>query len=379
MANLVLQFNGENTYSDGTYLPSPEVGVLNNRIIAQSIPFNSGDLTANAVIDYTSDELPSDVNELQKLNSGFIVVCDADWVTVIRDRNVMRFVFDANHDTTERIATVIFKHNTEKEVYCEVTITQEGEEYELTVDPDSIVFGEDADSTIVNVTCTGGTGRYIIRKIKKYTIYSYGDGEDEKITKRVVFDNAISAAIDPEDLSHLIVGSNGSLILDDSYYEVTIEHKDMIGLTQTITVKFPPYHRIESIPTDSEGGGNGCPEESLISITITAPPHEDVVDPELIIDERDTDITIDSSDYCAEIEIATVPQESQIYFVYYGGFIADYVITDYIDENENITHGLKIKAKPNPYGFGRDCIGYVINAMYPQVRTQITIHQDGNT
>lgn len=380
MANLTLQFNDVTAYGDGVYLPSHVDGSI-NPVIDVSVLFSGAELTANAVIDNGSVVLPSNTEELQMLNSGFTVTSDSDWITIVRDRNIVRFVVDTNHDVFERVAHIIFKHNTEKEVYCEAEITQYGEEYDLTVDPDHIEFLEGADSTTVNVTCTGGTGQYLIHKIKKYTTYgySYGDNEYGEITKRVAFDNAINAVIDPENSSHLIVSSNGSLVLDDSHYEVTVEHKDMIGLTQTIRVEFPQYHRIESIPTDSGESGNGCPEEPLIPIAITSPPNDDVVEPELIIDERDTDITIDSSNYCGEIEIATVPQESQVYFVYYGDFIDDYVITDYVDENDEITHGLKIKAKPNPYGFGRKCVGYVINAMYPQVRVQLIIHQDGRT
>lgn len=382
MTNLILNFNGETTYSDGTYLPTPDVEPMNNRIIDQIIAYNSDDIVANATIDNAEGALfvfPEELDELQKLNSGYIVTSDSDWVTIVRDRNQIRFVFDVNHDTVERVANIIFKHNTEKEVYCNVRLTQVGEEYVLEADRNEVTFGEDSESTIVNITCSGGTGRYGIHKIRKYTVYKIGDDPDKQLVKRVVFDNAISAEINGEDPSQLIIGSNGSLILDDSYYEVTIEHSDMLGLTQTITVKFPAYESIDEIPESSGGSEVECDdsEDILTPPSITLPPDEEIT-PAVIIDERDADITIDSADYF-EIEVVTVPQESQIYFIYYGSFIDEYTITDYIDENDNISHVLSIKAKPNPYGLGRNCIGYVINAMYPTVRQMISIHQDGNT
>ena len=382
MANLILNFNGETTFSDGTFLPTPDVEPMNNRIIDQIIAYNSDDIVANATIDNNEGALfvfPEDLDELQKLNSGYIVTSDADWVTIVRDRNQIRFVFEVNHDTVERVANIIFKHNTEKEVYCHVSVTQLGEEYVLEVDTNDVTFGIDSESTTVNVTCSGGTGRYGIHKIRKYTIYKIGNDPNKQLVKRVVFDNAISAAINRENPLELIIGSNGSLILDDSYYEVTIEHNDMLGLTQTITVKFPAYADIDEIPESGGGSGVTCndAEDLLPPPSITAPPDEEII-PSIIIDERDEDITISSSDYF-EIEVVTVPQESQIYFMYYGSFIDDYTITDYIDENDNISHVLRIKAKPNPYGLGRNCIGYVINAMYPTVRQMISIHQDGNT
>ena len=132
MTNLILNFNGETTYSDGTYLPTPDVEPMNNRIIDQLIAYNSNDIVANATIDNAEGALfvfPEELDDLQKLNSGYIVTSDSDWVTIVRDRNQIRFVFDVNHDTVERVANIIFKHNTEKEVYCNVLLTQVGEEY----------------------------------------------------------------------------------------------------------------------------------------------------------------------------------------------------------------------------------------------------------
>lgn len=390
MANLILEFNNTITYSDGTYVPNDDTDT-NNKIIHQTISYNGVELIANAAVDVDNVSLPSVTSELQSLSSSYIITVDADWVTTIRDRNITRFVFDRNSSASERFANIIFKHNVEKEVYCQILITQSGEQYELTFDNENETDGEITFTTIdpdeekeIKIICTGGCCEYNVHKVRKYTIHRIGEGVDDVIVKRSNYDNALSVfppVIDGENhtKSVLTIHSNGSLITDNSYYEVILEHKDVIGLTLTIKVNYPSYNAIESIedvPGESE---YECEEEQLLPPRIPDRPDEEIIPSIAFIDRDNNNVTIRSDAYCEEILVETVPMESQIYFKYYGSFVAYYEINDYIDSNDNIYHGLTIKAKPNVFGIGRNSVGYIINAMYPQVRIKVELHQDGNT
>lgn len=419
MANLTVKIiNGEetySTYSDGTFLPwSPvvtydgQVVVLpdyeqpssgngrdgdeateNNQIIDVEVPFDCEEITLKALSDNENgiplnDEGEDDDDKLQEEGSSYIVTTDSDWIKLIRERNITRLVFKRNYSESERVGNIIIKHNTEKEVYCAVTITQHGDVYTLSTDADEngIVFETiDGGDETVTVTCTGGTGEYVIHKIRKYIAYKIETSVGEiEVVKRASFDNAISVTKNPTNPNEITIHGNGSLSLDESYYEVILEHKDVIGLTATIKVSFPNYNAVDMLPDVYVDEKLVCAEEA-----VTPPPQihhndGDEITPSIeLVDERDDDITINSYEYFAEIMVLTEPMESQIYFNYYGNFIDDVIITDYIDDNMQISHGIKIKAKPNPYSIDRHCVAFIINAMYPDVRLRINIHQDGNT
>ena len=379
MANLMLKFDDALAYSDGTLLPSEEAESINNKLISKSVNCYGEEFLSIAATDvdggdsFVFPDPDNNLSEVQDLHSSYIVVSDSDWVTVIRERNITRFIVPRNIDPYERIAHITFKHNTEKEVYCVVEIFQAGEEYTLTVDRNTVQFSTVSESTeTVNVTCTGGSGEYVVHKIRKYTIINPEDNPINQIKSRVVFDNGITVTGYDD---HIGIKSVGSLILDSSYYEVILEHKDLIGLTASIIVKMPPYDPIQ-MPTHNPESGETCPPAQMLAEK-DIPIQSGHINPSVSADMNE--ITIDSSGYSDEITVVTSPEESQIYFTYYGTFIDDYIITDYEERDGSITHGLKIKAKPNPFGIGRNCIGYIINAMYPQVRYRINIHQDGNT
>ena len=379
MINLTINLDGVLSYSDGTYLPSEVDNVEENRIINSVCPFSGSELVLKAVTDFPDGVManfPED-DSIQYYDSSYIVVSDSSWITLIRERNITRLLVEPNHDEVERIANIIVKHNIEADVYCAISLIQEPDIYTLETDKSSITFGIDADSETITVTCTGGSGEYVVHDIRKYTTIDYG--ENVTITKRVPFDNSLNATINDEDPNILVINSFGQLITDNSYYDVTIEHKDMLGLTTTIRVYYGSIEEIGELPT-VKSSDTKCEDIELLPISITEPPQEDEIVPSIEITSRDNgEIWINSTDYCDEIEIVTNPMESQIDFRYYGNFIDDVSITDYIDENENITHGLRIKAKPNTLGVRRNCIGYIINAMYPQTRLRIEIHQEANT
>ena len=383
MANLTVRIGDELTYSDGTYLPSEGVTELNNPKLILSVPFDAGEIVLRCVADTKNGALYTfpDDDELQKYSSSYSVTSDSEWVSLVRERNITRILLEPNYDTYDRSADIIIKHNTGKEVYCEVNITQYGDVYVLETLQSDFNFPIEAYESTVRVICSGGTGKYSVRDIRKYTRFMYKDDESDEepdiIVKRVNFDNALSATIDSDNPDSLIINSHGSLSLDDSYYEIILEHNDMIGLTATVRVTFEEPSGID-IPNIPDEGTYTCDDEPLMpQPQINQPDVEET--PAVIINERYTDIWIDSSDYFGEIIVETVPMESKIYFIYYGDIIGDYIITDYESDDGTIFHGLKIKAKPNPYNSERNCIGYVINAMYPSVKQRIYIHQEANS
>ena len=110
-----------------------------------------------------------------------------------------------------------------------------------------------------------------------------------------------------------------------------------------------------------------------MQISITDDTEEPIVPEITLVDERDEEIEFD---YTGEeekiIEVLTVPQDSNVYFNYYGDFIESTEIT--YDE-ETLNKYIKIKAKRNPYSLDRQCIAYIINAEYPIVRKKIIIRQ----
>lgn len=369
MANILIDIDGQNAYSDGTYIPSDCVSG-DNCIINIQIDNGSTEKILRAVADISANDV-IDFDDLQEYSSSYAISVNSEWVTVIRERNVTRLLFSPNYDEYGRECDIIVTHTAAQETYCMVHVAQDGNEYTLDTSVDTLNFGVNPDTQTVMVTCTGGSCEYMVHKVRKYTKYTYSDtGESVpyEITKRVTFDNAISVFKDGDTVT---VCSYGSFILDDSYYEITFEHMDMPGLKKTITIEVESASETQ-LP-DIEVAEVNCPEEDKLPIDISTPDNEETITPS--IESRDSEIVVNSDDYSPEIIITTVPQESQIYFTFTGTFIDDYIITDYVDENDNITHGLRIKAKPNPFGVMRYCVGYVINAMYPQVKMELQIRQ----
>lgn len=147
-----------------------------------------------------------------------------------------------------------------------------------------------------------------------------------------------------------------------------------MGLTASLKVEFncESDNYFDSIPDISSEKDN-CPNIDRLQISITDDTEEPIVPEITFVDERDEEIEFD---YTGEeekiIEVLTVPQDSNVYFNYYGDFIESTEIT--YDE-ETLNKFIKIKAKRNPYSLDRQCIAYIINAEYPIVRKKIIIRQ----
>ena len=394
MANtLEILKNGDSiAYSDGTTIP--EFGTItDNGADSWTYENTSNELT----VGY--DEQPMELTvktDGDENNSSFIVSSDSEWAKIIRNRNIIDIIFDVNHDIDDRACNIIFQHNVDADVVCVVSITQEGEIYSIKLNGEDnttvnfdCVNNDTTCSSEIAVTCSGGTGEYKIFKPRKYIKQTVGeDGETYEYSKQVAYDGALDIV---RTNTGFEVCCDGALSAEydencdeetgkctykynnNSYYEVIVAHKDILGLTASLKVEFTcDNNKFGDIPDISEVGDN-CLNIDRLPISITDDTEESIVPEIALVDERDEEIEFD---YTGEdekiIEVLTVPQDSNVYFNYYGDFIESTEIT--YDE-ETLNKFIKIKAKRNPYSLDRQCIAYIINAEYPIVRKKIIIRQ----
>lgn len=390
MANTleILKDGNRIAYSDGTTIP--EFGTITDNPTDNEFSVSYDNAPIKLTVKTDGDEN----------NSSFIVSSDSEWAKIIRNRNIIDIIFDVNHDIDDRVCNIIFQHNVDADVVCVVSITQEGEIYDIKLTEDggneinTIVFGCVSDGTQckgITVTCSGGTKEYKIFKPRKYIKQTVGkDNESYEYSKQVAYDGALdivrtdtgfkvccdgalSAEYD-ETCNNTETGSCTYIYKNNSYYEIIVAHKDILGLTASLKVEFDckgdnDFGSIPNIPTEKDN----CPQIGRLEISITDDTEEPIVPEIALVDERDDEIEFD---YTGEdekiIEVLTVPQDSNVYFNYYGDFIESTEIT--YDE-ETLNKFIKIKAKRNPYSLDRQCIAYIINAEYPIVRKKIIIRQ----
>lgn len=398
MANTleILKDGDSIAYSDGTTMP--EFGKITD---------NGDD---NWAYENTLNELTAEYDEQpMKLtvktdgdenNSSFIVSSDSEWAKIIRNRNIIDILFDVNHDIDDRVCNIIFQHNVDADVVCVVSITQEGEIYDIkltNVNGDEIssinfdCVSDDAQCVNdITVICNGGTGEYKIFKPRKYIRQTVGeDDETYKYSKQVAYDGALDIVRTNTGFEVCCDGALSSEYDEDcdtetgictytynnnSYYEVIVAHKDILGLTASLKVEFncEEDNTFDSIPDISSKEDN-CPQIGRLEISITDDAEEPIVPEIALVDERDGELEFDySGEEEIAVEVQTVPEDSNVYFNYYGDFIESTEIT--YDE-ETLNKFIKIKAKRNPYSLDRQCIAYIINAEYPIVRKKIVIRQ----
>jgi len=400
MANTLEIFKDEESiaYSDGTTIP--EFGTITD---------NGDD---NWAYENTLNELTVGYNEPpMKLtvktdgdenNSSFIVSSDSEWAKIIRNRNIIDIIFDVNHDIDSRVCNIIFQHNVDADVVCVVSVTQEGEIYDIKLtnangdEISSINFDCVSDEAQcvndITVICNGGTGEYKVFKPRKYIRQTVGeDDETYEYGKQVAYDGALdivrtntgfevccdgALSAEYDEDCNIETGICSYTYSNNSYYEIIVAHKDILGLTASLKVEFnygaDNNFGSNSIPDISSKEDNCLPIERL-PISITDDAEEPIVPEISLVDERDEELEFD---YTGEneiiIEVHTTPEDSDIYFNYYGDFIESTEIT--YDE-ETLNKFIKIKAKRNPYSLDRQCIAYIINSEYPIVRKKIIIRQ----
>lgn len=394
MANTLEIFkDGESiAYGDGTTIP--EFGTITD---------NGDDnwTYANTYNELTVgyDEQPMKLTvktDGDENNSSFIVSSDSEWAKIIRNRNIIDIIFDVNHDIDDRVCNIIFQHNVDADVVCVISVTQEGEIYSIKLngeDSTTIRFNcvnDDTDCKEITVKCDGGTKEYKIFKPRKYIKQTIENGDEEyQYDKQVAYDGALdivrtdtgfevccdgALSAEYDESCGTETGSCTYRYNNNSYYEVIVAHKDILGLTASLKVEFNcgDDNTFDSIP-DTPSEKDNCLNIDRLQISITDDTEEPIVPEIALVDERNDEIEFD---YTGEeekiIEVQTVPEDSSVYFNYYGDFIESAEIT--YDE-ETLNKYIKIKAKRNPYSLDRQCIAYIINAEYPIVRKKIIIRQ----
>lgn len=381
--SLSVNFNDNRIVSsEGEYIPTFEHGMYEMKANYEGrlVNYPENDLLFHVFVDGIDTK------------SSFLVSSDSEWAKLFRQRNDVKVVLEPNHDMEERSCNITFTHNTAQDVCCIIYITQEGERYDINLcdgndcDTDEVIFPKliGKYNKTLSVNCIGGTSKFKIFKPKKF-INSFVD--DIQIVKRVAFDGAIN--VKRVNDNQIEISTNGALssiytkgeeldtyVYDNNcYYVVTVSHSDMIGLTDSVKVSFKNTDEanLPQLTTSTDETG-ACEEIILLPPKITNPPEEDIIPSIEFVDPRtDEELFVDDSTIYYDVRVRTEPQESLVYFTYFGDYIEDVKIT-----HDGELSTVSIKMKRNPYSFERKCTGYIINAEYPTVKIRIHITQDGN-
>lgn len=242
-------------------------------------------------------DLTQEPEDFSDLNNSFYFVCNEDWITVLRNRNLITLIIRNNHSTEERNGIVSFYHNVGKYDYRTViengeetvvaveneinlNIIQNGCEYSVEIEGnfegegktlmlDSLPDG--FEEKFFTVNCIGGRERFKVRKVKKYKRLLIKENEYDdpiEIISPVAYDNSFqieytdngfkvinfgnincnytekcpsSSSISyPLEMKTCYTGNKKKrdLITDDYYYEITIHHIDCIDSIDTLIVTY---------------------------------------------------------------------------------------------------------------------------------------------
>lgn len=346
-------------------------------------------------------------------NNSFYHVCNEDWIHVIRQRNNLKLVITDNFSPDERHGVISFFHNVDEDVYINITIVQNGTYYGISVGQTTLVLkslaeNDGVEEHVIPVVCEGGRGKFGIMRPKKYELVDSDVIED--YYKLVPYDNAFEVK---RDGSNVVVKNYGNVncIYDTKYYDpddveltqeeydelpdwvkemccvkstfksdsyyylLTVYHKDMIDVTDTITITFNPQNPDSDITCDrltprfstSIHGPGGGVDLSRPDFT----PEEDGSlegDTPSITCETDK-VLFDSSEDTKTVHFETVPADSPIYLLSDNDFIKDYEIND---------HDITITVEANPFFGDRACVVTVANSDYSGVSMNLILKQEGS-
>lgn len=176
------------------------------------------------------------------LLNHFKVSCDSEWVKIKRLRNSIELVIDKNNSLKERVASLLFTHNLDKEVYINLNIMQAACEYGISVNKSEIVFdtlldADDAEKEIcdVMVTATNGIQDFGIGSvIEKVDVSSDGNDENDYI---ITYDNGLK--LTKIGTNKLRITNYGRVFLQDNvYYTITLYHKNNPRSIAKIVIRY---------------------------------------------------------------------------------------------------------------------------------------------
>lgn len=176
------------------------------------------------------------------LLNHFKVSCDSEWVKIKRLRNSIELVIDKNNSLKERVASLLFTHNLDKEAYINLNIMQAACEYGISVNKSEIVFDtlldqDDVDKEIceVTVTTTNGVQDFGIGSVvERVDVDGDGVGDNDYIIK---YDNGLK--LTKVGTKTLRITNYGRVFLkDDVYYTITLYHKNNPRSTAKIVIRY---------------------------------------------------------------------------------------------------------------------------------------------
>lgn len=176
------------------------------------------------------------------LLNHFKVSCDSEWVKIKRLRNSIELAIDKNNSLKDRVASLLFTHNLDKEVYINLNIMQAACEYGISVNKSEIVFDtlldqDDVDKEIceVTVTTTNGVQDFGIGSVvERVDVDGDGVGDNDYIIK---YDNGLK--LTKVGTKTLRITNYGRVFLkDDVYYTITLYHKNNPRSTAKIVIRY---------------------------------------------------------------------------------------------------------------------------------------------
>ena len=330
-------------------------------------------------------------------NNSYYYTCNETWVHIIRQRNRLKLVVDANYDTEERYGIISFFHNVDADVFVDITLNQWPTEYAISLSQHNIQLkslpydDNGTETKTLAIECTGGRGKFGIMRPRKYERVTIDGGED--FFKEVAYDNAFELERKNDTMT---IKNHGNInciyntdnadedcpmeefVTDTYYYTITVYHKDMIDVTDTVQVTFKTESEITDIPCERL---NPISNRLLASLRPNTGGEGDELDHELIdFDVEDVEtvnpsITCDNDELtfgCGEetktVHFVTVPEDAPIYVSRINDFIKHYEING---------HDITITVEENKFKLNRDCMLTVYNGLYSGVSMNIYLTQEG--
>jgi len=176
------------------------------------------------------------------LINHFKLSCDSDWVNIKRLRNSIELVVSKNNSLKERIASLSFTHNLDREVYINFKIVQAACDYGISVNKSEIVFDTLLDSDDVNkeicdvtVTTINGIEDFGIGSVvERVDVDGDGVGDNDYVIK---YDNGLK--LTKVGTNILRITNYGRVFLqDDVYYTITLYHKNNPRSTAQIVIRY---------------------------------------------------------------------------------------------------------------------------------------------
>lgn len=181
----------------------------------------------------------------------FVYTNTADWISFSHNGNELEIIVLPNNFEVERTAEIYIKSKYHYGWNATVVIAQSETVYEVLIDGETTVTIDnikvynngELEKLTKSVTVNGATKRCIVKGIKQYIT-------EDTNTYLTTFDNAISANIintDKDGVYTLQILNYGKATNGNTYYEVTLCHKDNIDTECKVTINYEKETELNTI------------------------------------------------------------------------------------------------------------------------------------